>query len=302
MSAVLPGAGFGGHADRPVARETRDGVPVIVKAYLQADGARVFDEHRRLWASPLGARRRTPGVPEPLGFDPHTRRLTMELINGVALGTRGGLGDAPMQVVATARLLADLHSCAVALRRRRPASRIVSSLGRKADDLRDDPLATEFADVVAQLARRARADRLDEIEHLVPSHGDWSPRNVVLGATGVRMIDLDRLQAAGAGRDVTYWGAWAWATLLLAGETPSWSLANDYEAAYLSMRPEARGELGASRGFHRAAGLLRIAHGWSALARRPDLRRLVVVEARRQVVPTALRGGRGPTGRPAFDR
>jgi aminoglycoside phosphotransferase len=281
MTSAL-GHGLGGHADRPVVMRERDGMQVIVKAYLAADGARVFDEHCRLWASPLGARRRTPGIPEPLGWDPATRELTMEAVNGAPLGTRSSLGQAPSEIPSTARLLADLHSCGVVPQRRRAASRIVASLSRKADDLRDDPNAQAFRGVVEHLARMLDDGTITAAEQCVPTHGDWSPRNVLMGATGVRMIDLDRLQFAGAGRDVTYWGAWAWVTQLLAGGAPDWGLATAYEAEYLRRRPDARAELAATRGFHRAAGLLRIAHGWSVLAHRLDLRRTVIAEARRQ--------------------
>ena len=104
--------------------------------------------------------------------------------------------------------------------------------------------------------------------------------NVLLADTcHVRLIDFDRFQAAGAGRDVANWGAWIWATMLLQGREPSWEPANDFAASYLLHRPEAGSELGLTKRLHRAAALLRIAQGWSAWETNIDSKQRVVEEA-----------------------
>jgi Ser/Thr protein kinase RdoA (MazF antagonist) len=279
---------LGGHVDRPVVRRRRSGRLVAVKCYRQADGAQVHAEHQLLWASPLGEDRDPPGVPEPLGWNPIRRELSMEYVPGPALGARGDLGTSALHLDQTARLLADLHACGVKPRRRRTAERVLRSLRRKADDLDGGPAErAAYLGVVDLLGALAQRRRLSAVEREVASHGDFSPRNVLVSPDGVRMIDFDRLQLAGAGRDVAYWGAWAWATPLLGGGSGDWTVGNDFTAAYLVHRPVAADELAHSGAFHRAAALLRIAHGWSALARRPGVRAAVVAEAAR------LASGRG---------
>ena len=266
---------LGGHPDRPVRREG----DAVVKTYHAADGGRIFAEHRMLWDSTLGPRRRPPGVPEPYSWDAQRRELSMEVVPGEPLGGRGDLGRSLARAREAATLLADLHGCGVRPARRRGASAVLRSLARKADDLGGGPASREFARAVARAARMADERDVAGAERLVPTHGDWSPRNVMAGPTGLRMIDFDRLQLAGAGRDLAYWGAWAWATLALRGDEPSWTPAESYEAAYLRARPGARAEVSTTLHFNRTAALLRIAHGWSALRGRPGLMRAVIAEA-----------------------
>lgn len=267
-------AGLGGHADRPVRREG----DVVVKTYHRADGALIHAEHRLLWDSPFGAARTPPGVPEPLSWDPVRRELRMEAVGGAALGARGDLGGAPARAAEAARLLAGLHDSGVRPGRRRGAAAVMRSLERKTAEM-DGPAAAAFAGAVALAARTAERRDVTRRERPVATHGDWSPRNVLTAPDGLRVIDLDRLQSAGAGRDLAYWGAWCWVTILLRGEEPTWDLAAAYEREYLRARPSAGAEIAATLPFHRAAALLRIAHGWSALRARPEVMRAVIAEA-----------------------
>lgn len=280
-----------GHADRPVEVRTVGGRDIVVKRYLAADGARIHAEHRLLWDSPLGAGRTPPGLPEPLGWDEARQELLMERVAGVAVGARGELGRTIELTAPCARLLADLHGCGVRFARRRGARRLVSSLSRKRADLsgaHGEHALMRTTRVLAQAATWTAAH-----ERLVASHGDWSPRNVLVDAdASVRLIDLDRLQMAGAGRDVAYWGAWVWTTLALAGDDPTWAVADAFEAAYTDRRPGAAEEMEATRAFHRSAGLARIAHGWSALADDPVLRSITLEEAERWAYRAAERATR----------
>lgn len=269
---------LGRHHDRPVRRDRLGGQPVAVKRYLAADGARIFAEHAALWRSPLGAVRTPPGLARPLEWRPGPRELVSEWVDGAALGQRGDLGRTEQCVDESARLLADLHASGVVPRRRRGAVRLARSLKRKHAELARAPVGAPFGEVVALL--EAAAPDVAIRESSVVTHGDWSPRNVLVSPTGLRMIDFDRLQLAGVARDVEYWGAWGWATLLLAGYAPRWDLAERYRAAYLEYRPHVGAELAATGSFHRAAALLRIAHGWSALRGAPDVQARVVAAAR----------------------
>ena len=269
--------GLGGHADRPVHRSRVDGSSVAVKRYVSADGAALFEEQRRLWASPFGGRRTPPGLARPVAWRSKSRELVAEWIPGGALGSRGDLGLTEHRVEESAHLLADLHRSGVEPRRRRDAVRVARSLRRKADDLRDVPGSAGFDVIVARLEAVAAATARHE--RPVATHGDWSPRNVLVSPDGLRLIDLDRLQHAGAARDVEYWGAWAWATLRLSGHPGSWQLAARYREAYLAHRPDARAELERTAPFHRTAALLRIAHGWSALRADPDTMASVIAVA-----------------------
>ena len=279
-----------GHADRPVTAEVRDGVPVILKRYVTADAAEVHDVMRALWASPFGGGARVraggaPAMPEPLALE-HGDTIVMRAVPGVAVGARGDLGRSFPAAVECARLLARLHDSGVQVRRRRHAAALLRSLERKADRLRTDPwsLAAPWRTTFDALARLAPED-----EVLVVSHGDFSPRNVLVEGGGpVALIDFDRVQMASRSRDVEYWRAWCWATQLLAGDAPDWRCTAPFVDAYVAVgAPGAAAELAAGERFHRAAALLRIAEGWSALRADPHVARRVLHEAERTVIEGA---------------
>ncbi len=272
---------IGLHADRPVRRDMRGERAIVVKRYLEADGARIFDEHRLLWESSLGRGRDVPGLPEPIAWDDATRELVMEAVPGDPVGTRGDLGRSTELAVVVAHLLGDLHDADVIVARVRDASRVVASLRRKLADMEAAGDGTGFRRAVELLDDPVVLRRVAAAETPVTSHGDWSPRNVLADGDVVRLIDVDRLQMAGPAHDVAYWGAWAWATQLLAGRRSTWHECGDFMRAYVTHRPGAFQEIAETLWFHRAAALLRIAHGWSALADQPLQRRKVISEAAR---------------------
>ena len=269
-----------GHADRPVHLLESSGGRCITKRYAPAAGAEVWSNHLALWETSFGHRRSPAGIPEPISFDPGTGTITMELIDGEPLAHRGDVGRSVELARPAARLLADLHRSQLELAKRRSASSIVRSVRRKAFELGDASLGDAMFEVARRLNDHRLSDRRQLTEHVVPSHGDFSPRNLLASPDGVRLIDLDRLQLAGRGRDLAYWGAWTWATQLLAGDVPSWEIGDAFITEYALVCPGVLRELEATLPFHRSAALCRIAHGWSALQRRPDLARLVIDEAR----------------------
>lgn len=277
---VLPADAGHRHADRPVRVEAFQGHDAVVKTYRVADGAWVHAAAQALWQSPFGAHRRPPGIPAPLEWRPATREVVMEALAGEPLGTRGDAGASEARAHEVARLLADLHESGVAVDRVRDPRRLSASLGRKVAESAGTPLHEPAAAALAATTRRLARDAGSAPP--VICHGDFSPRNVMVTPGGLRLIDLDRLQMSAAARDVTYWGAWLWTTMLLRGEEPRWDGADRFTAAYLRHRPGAVGELMRDTPAHRAAALVRIAHGWSALRTAPRLAARVLDEARIQ--------------------
>lgn len=264
-----------GHDDRPVFI-TADGL--IAKSYASAEAASTAAATlAALWASPFGATRRPPGVPRPEPLADGSATLLMERLHGPILSTRGVLPPVDQENGA-AVLLADLHASGVRVGRRRSAAGVVRSLGRKAADLAGDPLGPAYAAAVARVADAVPAEG-----ELVATHGDFSPRNLILTPAGLRLIDFDRFQMAAPARDVAYWGAWNWSTAMLRGNEPSWRAGDEFVATYVARRPQAAAEVSASLGFHRAAALLRIVHGWSVLAERRDAAERIVAEAAAQL-------------------
>ncbi|MGD9750406.1 MAG: phosphotransferase family protein [Acidimicrobiia bacterium] len=240
-----------GHDDRPVELRRRGDTRFVRKYH--AGGAEVWDVAGALWASPFGGARTPPGLAEPLAWDPDALAFDSEFVEGDVLAGRGSLGRVAELLDEVAALSADLHDSGAghAIERNRRASKLLRSLERKVGA--DHP-------VLDALATAAPAD-----EELVPNHGDFSPRNILVTDRGLRLIDFDRVQLAGRGRDVAYFGAWCWATLWQRGETPTWELADALVARYLALRPALDGDA-LHLGFHRAASLVRIATGWSAFA------------------------------------
>jgi hypothetical protein len=257
------------HSDRLVVRSTVDGQTRIRKQY-RTGAEHVHAAMVALWASPFGSARGCAGIPEPLALDAPRAAIDMGAIDGIPLsdGTLGMLPDALDDV---ALLLADLHRSGVRVDRQRTPRKVMRRLAERLDE-RDQVL-------IELLDRRAPVD-----EALCLNHGDFSPCNVLYTERGLVLIDLDRLQMAGPGRDVNHLGAWCWATIALGRDgsgIDAWDLCDEFEAAYLVHRPEAAPDLVAGRAFHRATGLLRIATEWSAITSDPTAQRLVIEEALR---------------------
>lgn len=272
------------HADRPVEPRVWRGRPAVAKTYNRGGAEDAAHAMRELWSSPFGRSRLPPGLPEPLALV--GRSVIMERLEGTAVGRRGALGATEALKVESARLLGDLHGCRVRIPRSRPGARVARSLERKRDSLSDQRIRQAFDSTLALLDTEALSGEL------VVTHGDFSPRNVIATGGGLRLIDFDRLQMAPRARDVTYWGAWAWATMLLAGDAPSWRLGAAFELAYAA-HTGVPTFAAAHRAAHRAAALLRITHGWTALRDRPDVAAIVVEEAGRQAAGSVP--GRGTT-------
>lgn len=264
------------HDDRIVSLEQLDGEAVVVKRYASADPAPIFAAMRSLWCSPLGSGRQPPGLPRPIALD--AQAIVMEWVDGPVLGVRGSPGRTIDQLRPLAGLLADLHASGVEVSHRRNPSKLLKSLARKRD-LLDGPLAARFDRALAVVADGAPVEA-----GLVLSHGDFSPRNVLASPRGLVLIDFDRLQMAGRGRDPGYLGAWLWATEHLGGGEPSWQPADHFLHEYAAAAAISFSTLRETAAFYRAAGLLRIAQSWSSLAGQPEQAATIIAEAERLVV------------------
>jgi hypothetical protein len=230
------------------------GAPAIGKVYPFGGGEVPFRNMAEVWASSFGARRRPPGLPRPLEYLPEAGVLVMERLEGRPLAEFG-----PMEVDALGRsmsLLADLHESDARPVKNRSPRRILKSLGRKTD--RVGELAPRFQVPLREVVE-ALESRLPPRAPLVASHGDFSPRNVLVSPDRLALIDWDRFQWAEPARDVAYAGVWCWARALREGAEPDPSVLDFAVESYERERP---GVLdGASVRFHAAAGLVRIAHG-----------------------------------------
>lgn len=262
-----------GHADRPVYRAETGRGPVAVKC-TASDSAGPHRDLLELWDSSFGRTRRPPGLAEPLGWSSAIRAVVTDWLPGTPLARRGEPPPPVDHLPAVAVLVADLHASGVRHRRHRDAEGIMRSTQRKAAELGSTDLGDLAGRVVAAMARR-----LPDDEEMVPTHGDFSPRNVMVTADGPRLIDFDRLQLSDPARDVCYYGAWLWTTGLLHDGHPSWRDGETLIDHYLSHRPAAR--LEGQLEFHRAAALMRIVHGWTVLRRSAELARPVLDEALR---------------------
>ena len=233
---------------------TRTGIPVVAKLYPSGRGEITYANMQGLWNSSFGERRRPPGLPRPIDYLPDVGVLIMERIEGRPLAEFSALDE---DILGRAvRLVASLHECHVHPSKRRDSRRILRSVRQKAERVAE--LAPEFAGSIWAVVEALEAAQVEDLE-LVPCHGDFSPRNVLVGPGRVVLIDWDRLQWADPARDITYIGAWCWVWALRKRMLPDWSVLHQVVDKYSALRPGASIEPRLS--FHIAAGLMRIAHG-----------------------------------------
>ncbi|HKA37816.1 MAG TPA: aminoglycoside phosphotransferase family protein [Thermoanaerobaculia bacterium] len=250
-----------GRPDREVFPMTAaDGSAVLVKVYPGFAGETAFQNMTVLWRSSFGRGRRSPGLPRPIEYVPlpgvDRGALVMEHLEGQTLLELGTLEE---HLEPAMRLAADLHRSGIAAPRLRNARKLVLSVRRKVERVR--VLAPHFGPDLARVAETLEASRPRDAE-LVPCHGDFSPRNVLVGIRRHVLIDWDRLQLADPARDVAYFGTWCWAKGLRSG-IDDWRILDRAVRTYEGLRPEVK--LAPRLDFHVAAALVRIAHGFIEL-------------------------------------
>lgn len=232
---------------------TRQGEPAVGKIYPSGGGEATYDNMRQLWRSSFGERRTPPGLPRPIEYLPAVQVLVMERLEGRPLAELGVLDQGILG--GTMRLLAGLHSCDAQPARQRDARRILRSVRRKARSIAE--LAPQFAGPTWAVVRALEDAPMVDSE-LVPSHGDFSARNILVGQDRLALIDWDRFQGADPARDVAYLGVWAWVATLREGRSPDWRVLERAVSVYGTLRPLAAVE--SRLDFYVAAGLVRIAH------------------------------------------
>lgn len=248
----------------------RDGLRVVAKLYAPGEGRDSYANMVSAWRSSFGERRRPPGLPRPLGYDGEHGVLLMEWIDGRPWLELGAWDKHRLEEAVV--LLASLHDSDATPTRKRSSRRVVASARRKAaaaETLAPD-VATQFLDAAEALAARYPPDA-----ELVPSHGDFSPRNVLVGSDRAVLIDWDRFQRADPARDVASLGAWFWLACLRDGRAPNWEVLEQAARGYERLRPEA--SLRERLGFHTAAALVRLAYS-----------RVVLWRSERHFVPRLL--------------
>jgi len=252
---VLDGAQFPiGRPDRAtLPLVTRTGTPVVGKLYPSDGGEAAYANMQQLWHSSFGAGRRPPGLPQPLDYLLDVGVLIMERIEGRLLMEFDALDEDSLNEAV--RLVAALHECQIHPRRRRDARRIVQRLRRNVESIA--PLAPEYTGYLEAVVEALEAAQVEDLE-LVPCHGDFSPRNVLVGPERVVLIDWDRFQRADPTHDITHMGTWCWVWALRQRRPPDWTVLHHVIEQYSALRPRA---LTATHlRFHIAAGLLRSAH------------------------------------------
>jgi aminoglycoside phosphotransferase (APT) family kinase protein len=230
---------------------TPGGTAVIAKVYLDDSGERTFEYMQRLWASPFGAARPSPGLAQPLDYLPDLRISLVERIRGKPMAETGFLD--PTMIESAARLLADLHDCGVEPEVRRTWRGIVRSLTRKIQRISE--LVPEYFSAMDPVMKLLLNGHFKDSE-LVCAHGDFSARNVLVGGERVALIDWERLQQADPARDVAYFAVWGWRQRIQRGRMPDRTVLSEITSAYEACRPGSR--LAKQMPFHIAAGLIRM--------------------------------------------
>ncbi len=232
---------------------TREGLAVVAKFSSKDKGAKSYANMQALWSSSFGERRDPPGLPRPIEHVPELGVLIMERLPGRPLAEIAGHDTALFDDAV--RLLAALHGCGAVTEAERGSRSIVRSTQRKAEAVAQ--LTPQYADVIRAAVAAIEAGRVKEHE-LVPSHGDFSPRNVLVGEGRLTLIDWDRFQLADPCRDLAYMATWSWSEALRRGRWPDRAPVERAIEIYKSARPEASLKKGMR--FHIAAGLIRRAH------------------------------------------
>ena len=231
---------------------TRSGLPVVAKVLPPDRAVRVWANMEQLWRSSFGDRRQPPGLPQPLQLLPEIGAVVIERVEGELLTVAGPVTD--LLLDGAMRLLVSLHSCEAKPETRRSSRSIVRSMKRKAATIAR--LAPQHVPIVAPVIEALEARRPKDTE-LVPSHGDFSPRNVLAGRERWVLLDWDRFQWADPARDVAYFAIHDWRDRLRRGRWPDRSLLEKAVRLYEARRPGA--DLDRQLGFHIAAGLTRMA-------------------------------------------
>ena len=174
---------------------------LIGKGYFRDDGAGTYDFMRQLWSDGF-ADDPSLTIPEPVAYLPE-RSL---LIQGHAPGRSlyeyiDNPADAEQQVRMTARWLAKLHSSSVSVRTRVNLDFEREKIGTYKNALME--VCPRYAARIERLTDRT-LDLFGALDpnFLVPTHGDFQPKNIHIQDKRVTVIDFDRFALANPARDL----------------------------------------------------------------------------------------------------
>jgi hypothetical protein len=238
-----------GRPDRlALALKTSRGAQVVAKHVPNEGAEKLFRNMRAVWFSSFGADRIPPGLPEPVDCIPELGAVIMERVAGRTLAETG----APERFLEPAiELMAELHGSNAVAEKERGSRGIVRSVKRKADVITSR--LPEHAELIQRAVQAIESHRPKDSE-LVPSHGDCSPRNVLVGERMV-LIDWERFQMSDPARDVAYFATWSWPEQLKRGRLPDTGLLK--RAVRIYERARSGVSLRKQIPFHAAAGLIR---------------------------------------------
>jgi aminoglycoside phosphotransferase (APT) family kinase protein len=237
-----------------LAVSSKDGAQLVAKQLPRERAEKLFRNMLAVWNSTFGVARTPAGLPRPLTLELMTETsseyavVLMERVEGRPLAEAQADKFFPEAIA----LIAALHSSNAVAETERKSRSIVRSLQRKAEVI--TARAPQFAGVVRSAVAAIELHRRKESE-LVPSHGDFSPRNVLGGNGRLTLIDWERFQMADPARDVAYFATWPWTDQLKRGRMPDEAPIKRAIELYEQARPGA--SLRKQIRFYVAAGLIR---------------------------------------------
>jgi hypothetical protein len=174
---------------------------IIGKGYFRHDGARTFEAMRLLWSEGF-AGDRFLAIPEPIAFLPRLNLLLQGWAPGDALYAYLEDPERALQHVGlTARWLAKLHRTRIAAARVLPLDYEQTKLRTYGEVLIE--LCPLFAPRIERIVQHILALlRALDLREVVPTHGDFQPKNIFICQNRVTVIDFDRFALAHPARDV----------------------------------------------------------------------------------------------------
>lgn len=237
---------------------------VLAKVYHKEQGARAYEVVRDLRARGFGDGTRR--VPKPLGYDPASRLLLLEWVDGVLLRDRVLEGLPAMEEIKRAGAwLAALHGCGTGAGRAYSFQRHLHTLRGWADRIAGlcPAVRPRLAGLLRWVERRGEALRGWKPG---PTHRDFSPDHLLFAGPILTGLDFDEFCQYDPLFDVAHFIA----HLRLLAPGRSGPLAKGFLAAY---RANAREYSEERIAFYTAISHFKLAHITAAVTRPPDWER-----------------------------
>lgn len=232
--------------------KTPDGVPAVAKCYRHGGGEAAFANAVAVWQSSFGQDRQPLAVPQPLAYEADLALAVFVRHPGAPMEIQRQSETDSSQWEHAIDLLVDLHRSDAKPTTRRSARGVLRSLLRRLEWIRAHSPAHETVFEKVILAMEARRHKGSG---LVPSHGDFSTRNILIHEETMVVIDWDRFQWADPARDLAYLATSNWLAALRRGRKPSHELLRHLAHRYETVCPE--NKVRSTLPFYVAAALLR---------------------------------------------